>query len=127
MLLTEYLRDFAETIAEYAETGLIIASELKADARAEKIGLIRATIVFENESRLFVTEYVDLRYKIEKLTYSFHYQDKDGSMIFRYDNAKHKPDLGFNSHKHVKEKVLISEVPELKDILEEIVGDFSKA
>jgi len=38
-------------------------------------------------------------------------QDKDGSMIFRYDNAKHKPDLGFDSHKHVKEKVLISEVP----------------
>jgi len=29
MLLTEYLQDFAKTIAEYAETGLIIASELK--------------------------------------------------------------------------------------------------
>ncbi|WP_333653782.1 toxin-antitoxin system TumE family protein [Dissulfurispira sp.] len=74
--------------------------------------------------KAFVTEHVDLRYKIEKLTYSFHYQDKDGSMIFRYDNAKHKPDLGFDSHKHVKEKVLISEVPELRNILEEIMVTF---
>ncbi len=45
-------------------------------------------------------------------------------MIFRYDNAKHKPDLGFDSHKHVKEKVLISEVPELRNILEEIMVTF---
>jgi len=51
-------------------------------------------------------------------------QDKDGSMIFRYDNAKHKPDLGFDSHKHVKEKVLISEEPELRNILEEIMVTF---
>lgn len=43
-----------------------------------EIGLIKASIIFADDSKLFVTEYVDLRYKLEKLTYSFHYQDKNG-------------------------------------------------
>ena len=40
MLLTEYLQDFAKVIDEYSKTGFIITSELKIDARAEKIGEI---------------------------------------------------------------------------------------
>ena len=36
---------------------------------------------------MLLTEYLDLRYKVEKLTYAFHYQQKDGKLIFRYDNA----------------------------------------
>ena len=78
MLLTEYLQDFAKVIDEYSKTGFIITSELKIDARAEKIGLIKVIIIFADDSKLFVTEYVDLRYKLEKLTYSFHCQDKNG-------------------------------------------------
>ncbi|MCR4292305.1 MAG: DUF6516 family protein [Candidatus Kuenenia sp.] len=102
MLITEYLQDFAKAIDEYSKTGFIITSELKIDARTEKIGLIKASIIFADDSKLFVTEYVDLRYKFEKLTYSFHYQDKNSNLIFRYDNASHRPALGFNNHKHFK-------------------------
>ena len=77
MLLTEYLSDVTKVIDEYSRTGLILLSKLKTDARTEKIGLIKGNFVFINESRLFFTEYLDLRYKIEKLAYSFHYQDKN--------------------------------------------------
>lgn len=126
MLLTEYLQDFTKAIDEYSITGCIITSELKIDARTEKIGLIKATIVFSDDSKLFATEYIDLRYKFEKLTYSFHYQDKNGSLIFRYDNAAHKPILSFKNHKHLKGAIFQTDVPELRDVLEEIISNFMR-
>ena len=44
---------------------------------------------------MLLTEYLDLRYKVEKLTYAFHYQQKDGKLIFRYDNASKRRRLIF--------------------------------
>ena len=126
MLLTEYLSELSKTIDEYSKTGLIISSELNIDARTEKIGLIKAATTFTDESKLFVTEYLDLRYKTEKLSYSFHYQENNGSLIFRYDNAVHKPIQSFRNHKHTGDSILQSDVPELRNILEEIIGGLLK-
>ena len=94
MLLTEYLSDLVKLFDEYSRTELIIDSVLTTDFRTEKIGIIKGSITFSNNSRLIFTEYLDLRYKIEKLNYSFHCQKQDGSLIFRYDNARHKPPIG---------------------------------
>ena len=124
MLLSEYLSDLTRAIDEYSKTGLIISSEVKIDFRTEKIGLIKSTIVFLNESKPLSTEYLDLRHKIEKLTYSFHYQDKNGNLKFSYDNASHKPPLGFKDHKHVDGDILQSKIPKLRDVLEEIISSF---
>jgi hypothetical protein len=122
MFLAEYLSDVTKAIDEYSRTGLILSSELKIDARTEKIGLIKGSFVFINESELFFTEYLDLRYKVEKLTYSFHYQDKNDELIFRYDNAAHKAGHRLKSHKHVKGTILQSEIPNLREVFEEILG-----
>ena len=115
-----------KVIDEYSKTGLIISSELNIDARTEKIGLIKAATTFSDESKLFVTEYLDLRYKTDKLSYSFHYQDNNGSLIFRYDNAVHRPIQSFRNHKHTGESILQSGVPELRSVLEEIIGGLLK-
>ncbi len=124
MLLPEYLQDFVKIVDDYSKTGFIVTSEVMIDLRTEKIGVIKSTIVFTDDSKLFATEYVDLRYKIEKFSYSFHFQDKDGNLIFRYDNASHKPDLGFKNHKHFKGVLCRAEAPELRDVLEEIISNF---
>jgi len=100
----------------------MISSDIKTDFRTEKIGLITGTIAFQNESKLYFTEYLDLKYKIDKLTYSFHYQNKDDNLIFRYDNASHKPQLSFKDHKHLQNNILPSKIPGLRNILEEIIG-----
>jgi len=122
MLLTEYLSGLTNSIGEYAKTGLILSSELTIDSRTDKIGLIKGTILFVNESKLSFTEYLDLRYKTHKLAYAFHYQDKGGGMIFRYDNASHKPALSFADHKHVGQNTVQAEAPGLNLVLEEIIS-----
>jgi hypothetical protein len=122
MLLSEYLSDLTKVIDEYSKTDLIIDSELITDFRTEKIGIIKGSITFSDNSTLFFTEYLDLRYRIEKLNYSFHYQKQDGTPIFRYDNAKHKPQIVTSGHKHFSNgKVIAIEPPKLKDIFIEIM------
>jgi hypothetical protein len=123
MLLSEYKAHLTNIIKEYTKTGLIISSELRVDYRTEKIGLIKGIITFLDESTLFFTEYVNLRYKIHKSRYSFHYQDKHHRMIFRYDNAAHRPALSFQDHKHVGEEIYQSEIHDLQEVLEEIIGN----
>jgi hypothetical protein len=122
MSLSDYVLTLTKQIEEYSKTGLLISSEIRTDFRTEKIGLINGTLIFIDESKLFFTEYVDARYKVEKLTYSYHYQDTSGQLIFRYDNASHNPALNPREHKHVKERILRSNIPELQEILEEILG-----
>ncbi len=122
MLLSEYLSGLTKAVNEYSKTNLIIDSDLNTDFRTEKIGIIKGSITFTDDSQLFFTEYVDVRYKAEKITYSYHYQDKDGKLIFRYDNARHKPQVAFKDHKHLSDAETIqSEVPEFSDVLEEIM------
>ena len=123
MYLSEYLADLTKTIAEYAKSSIILSSEVESHFRTERIGFVKGKIIFIDDSKLFFTEYLDLRYKIEKLTYSFHYQDKKTNLIFRYDNAAHKPSQEFVDHKHIENKISRSDVPELKDVLEEIITE----
>jgi hypothetical protein len=85
MFLAEYLSVLTAQVDEDSRTGLITSPEIKADFRTEKMGVIRGIIEFIDESKLFLTEYLDFRYKLEKLTYAYHYQDKN---CFQIDRSK---------------------------------------
>lgn len=123
MLLIEYFSDLVKIINDYSKTNLIIGTDLTTDFRTEKIGLIRGRILFIDDSRLHFTEYLDLRFKIEKLSYSYHYQDRAGKMILRYDNAVHKPGLGYSDHKHlISGQIIPSITPMMDGILREIMS-----
>jgi len=122
MLLGDYLADFVKIINEYAQANLVVSSDIKNDFRTETLGLIKATIVFIDESVLYITEYLDAEFKIDKPTYSYHYQKKNGEMVFRYDNARHKPHLGFTNHKHRSDgRVAKAEAPDIRTIFEEVL------
>jgi len=126
MYLAEYLSVLTARVEEYSRTGLIVSSEIKADFRTEKIGIINGVIEFVDESKLFLTEYVDLRYKLDKLTYAYHYQDRNGHLIFRYDNASHKPRHPYKDHKHTRSEVISCHIPEVGEVLEEILSPLIK-
>ncbi|MBF0413564.1 MAG: hypothetical protein HQK70_12760 [Desulfamplus sp.] len=124
MSLKDYLADMTEVINEYSQTGFVILSEIVSDFRTEKIGFVKGKIIFSDESVLFFREYLDLRYRIDKKSYSFHYQDLSSNLLFRYDNALHKPALGFNDHKHIGDKIIFTDIPNIKDVLVEIVIEY---
>ncbi len=51
-----------------------------------------------------------------------HYQDNHRNCIFRYDNAIHKPALGFKEHKHTKDEPPIEvSLPDISDIVDEVI------
>lgn len=56
--------------------------------------------------------------------YSFHYQDAQAILRFRYDNAIHKPVLGFDDHKHTPEGIYLATIPNLCDVLDEIMNTY---
>lgn len=121
MLFSDYVVFIQNTIAEYSQTGLMAAFELTTDIRTEQIGLLKGMLTFVDGSTLFFKEYLDLRHSIDQKMYSFHYQDVQAALLFRYDNAAHKPDLGFQDHKHTPEEIVQSGKPSLPVVLEEII------
>jgi len=87
---------------------------------SEEKGLIDGELYFIDESRLSYMEVVDIQ-RTGKLKYSYHYMDKNNSLIFRYDNAKHYSSLDtFPHHKHTDTDVISCQEPSMKDILSEI-------
>jgi hypothetical protein len=61
--------------------------------------------------------------RVVKWRYSYHYQDSEGKLIFRHDNAPHHPEIETHPHhKHVgsDDNVIASQPPDLGDVLREI-------
>ena len=78
---------------------------------------------FYDGSRLVISELVEEVRKraIHRIDYKFHYQDADGNLIFRYDNAPHHPHIPtFPDHKHEGDAIVEAEPPDLSDVLAEI-------
>ncbi|BCV22964.1 toxin-antitoxin system TumE family protein [Moorella sp. Hama-1] len=85
---------------------------------------LKATITFIDESKLFVKDY---SFGSER-KYSFHWVDKYGRLIVRWDNAPHWRQIAtFPHHKHVcsHEKVEPSLEMELSEILTAIMEEIS--
>lgn len=83
-------------------------------------GFISGQIVFFDNSQLDFAEVKDTESESKK-KYRYHYMDKDNNLIFRYDNAKHYPNLAtFPHHKHTIQGVKESKEPNLEEVLLEI-------
>jgi hypothetical protein len=53
--------------------------------------------------------------------YRLHYMNGAGQMLFRYDNAPHHPEIASHPHhKHTPDRISSSNMPSIKDILNEI-------
>jgi hypothetical protein len=126
MLLNEYCQELNQVLGNAAETSFVLSSTINVDYRSETIGLIKGNVYFSDNSVLYFTEYVDVETEIEKFSYSYHYQNKNNDLIFRYDNAAHKPALNFDSHKHIGENIVFAAPPSLDSILKEILINFGK-
>jgi len=75
-------------------------------------------IVFFDNTILEFTESITP----ERFKYRYQYMKADGSLIFRYDNVPHHPEIStFPDHKHYQNKILDSSPADLKQVVEEII------
>ena len=123
MLLRNYLKLFRQALEKLENYGYTESMDIKEEIRPNKQAIIKAKTIFINRSVLHIKEYIHAKYKIEKVSYAYQYQDKNGELIFRYDNAIHRPALGFKEHKHTKGGLIIeASPPDISGIMDEVIG-----
>lgn len=75
---------------------------------------VRICVSLRNNTILSVRQYV----AEEDYSYSYHWQDKDGVLIMRWDNAPHHKGIEtYPNHKHIGDRVVPSTEITLKDVL----------
>jgi len=122
MNIQSYFSQIKRLLDRYAATDLVIDLSVQFDERPGDQGFLSGSVVFKNLSAFFFREFLDVENeRIDKIMYSYHYQNADAVLIFRYDNALHKPALPFREHKHTEQEILAVSAPKLDDVLLEIL------
>ena len=122
MSLHEYLILLRKGIEKLEDYGYAESVDVREEIRAGKQAIIRVKIVLVDGAVLHCKEFIHARYKIEKLRYAYQYQNKKGELIFRYDNAAHKPALSFKEHKHTATGDIIqASLPDIFDLIDEVI------
>ena len=123
MTIQAYLNRISQLAEQYAAADFVQTVELNLEPRREQQSYITGSIIFQDESALYFKKYLDyFEGAVDKLMYSYHYQSGANRLIFRYDNARHKPELSFVEHKHQDDEILPAPPPDLADILLEIAA-----
>lgn len=120
--IEQYVQHLLQIIAA---SPVITASNVVMDKRTARSGLIRGDLTLRDSSRLYFRELVHTDLFVSRDMYSFHYQTRDGILIFRYDDTPHHYHLGtFPHHKHAgaEKNVVAAAPPDLQKILVEIEG-----
>ena len=100
------VKDFFQIIEEY---------NINKIQKFQNAYSIIAEIIFKDGSILYIKDYL---FPDKTRKYSFHWQDKNKVLIFRWDNSPHHKDLNtFPHHLHSKTKILVSKERNLRDIL----------
>ena len=117
-----YFDQVKAVIDKYAATGFVLETNVNFERRPGDQGFLNGVISFVEGSQLHFSEFLDqVGENVEKLMYTYHYQDSNKSLIFRYDNARHRPLLPTPDHKHIVDTIEASQPPSLDAVLAEIV------
>jgi len=105
----------------------IVIEELEIFDRSDQSGQTSefyARLCFPDHSQLQIVERLIVeRYTIIKTRYTYHYQRADGTLVFRYDNVPHHPEISSHPHhKHIGDAIVASTPPDLGEVLREIDG-----
>lgn len=117
----EYL---TAVIARISASPAIVASQTLREYVNPYQGYLRMRLTFADDAYLEFHEYIERgeNGEILLLSYSYHWADRNGRLIRRWDNAKHFPNLeNFPHHVHLTEEEVVSGKPlNIFDALEEI-------
>jgi hypothetical protein len=123
MSLRDYLVAFHRAVGRIDDFGFAESIDVREEIRAAKQAVVRSKVVLIDGSVLHIVEFIDAKYKVERISYAYQYQDKEGRLLFRYDNARHRPDLGFGDHKHLADGSIVqTSVPDISDVVDEVLS-----
>lgn len=104
------------------EIPFTLCTNIHPENRGDVALYIKGEIIFIDRSEFHFKEYFIAIPSLKKLAYSYHYQNQNKKLIFRYDNADHYREIETHPyHKHIDNAVLCSENMELKKVLDEII------
>lgn len=117
----EYARQIQLTIDDVIRTGEAHLLNLQIDARSTSRGLIAGLLQFQDGSELHFREFLDMNQADPRLMYAYHYQDSNKELVFRYDNAVHRPAISQLEHKHTPTGIELTIAPTLSQVFDEIL------
>lgn len=117
---------FAESVEKNISANpAVLSSNIQKFLGPEKeTAYLKGSVLFMDSSALDFTIFAkESHHSIVIEKYSFHYRDRQGLMLFRYDNAPHHPELSsFPDHKHIGNNTVSAAPQTIKDILNEITA-----
>ena len=117
-----YFNQVKAIVDPCAATRFVLDANVSFEMRPGEQGCLRGSITFADGSTLCFREFLDaVKNAVDKLMYTYHYQDAGHQLIFRYDNARHRPPLRSLEHRHTPEQVIEAPAPTLEEVLAEIV------
>lgn len=121
----EYARGIEDVLDAIIAAGEVALVSIQIDQRSSLRGFIAGLLQFNDASELHFREFVDTSLPEPRLMYAYHYQDANKDLIFRYDNAVHRPPLPQAEHKHTPAGVEVSPAPTLAQVVDEILRRYS--
>lgn len=120
------IADYASRIrSAILETPHIVSHSLAYEDRPPVAGIVRGSAAFADGSVLHFKEFLQLSQTVTRLKYAYQYVTADGSLIFRYDNARDPAARRLPSyphHKHAHNELQVSPGPALAETLREAAG-----
>ena len=117
------IADYASRIrSDILETPHVVSHSLGYEDRPPVAGIVRGSATFADGSTLHFKEFLQLSPTIIRLKYAYQYGRADGSLIFRYDNARDPAARLLSSyphHKHMHNDLHASSGPTLAETLHE--------
>lgn len=117
----EYARGIEDVLDATVATGEATLVSIQIDQRSSLRGFIAGLLQFNDGSELHFREFVDTSLPDSRLMYAYHYQDVSQDLIFRYDNAAHRPSLPQAEHRHTPSGIEVSPAPTLVQVVDEIL------
>ena len=118
----EHAREIGDVLDAAVAAGEAVLVSIQIDQRSSLRGFITGVLQFNDASELHFREFVDTSLPEPRLMYAYHYQDANKELIFRYDNAAHRPPLPQAEHQHTPTGVKVSSAPTLAQVVDEVMG-----
>jgi hypothetical protein len=117
----EYAQEIDEVLDASVAAGEAVLVNIQIDQRSSLRGFISGVFQFNDASELHFREFVDTNLPEPRIMYAYHHQDANRKLIFRYDNARHRPSLPHVEHKHTPAGVIAHTAPTLAQVLDEVI------